>query len=202
MLDLTGHVYGRLTVLGRAERKKGRLAWYCQCSCGTASTVAADDLRSGHAKSCGCLALEVRKTQGGRCSDPLYQSWKSMVARCTNPKHVSYRYYGAKGIAVYAPWVVNFQEFKNHIGPRPTPKHSIDRKDNAIGYMPGNVRWVTDLEQAANRKRTAMVEYQGVTQPLSLLARAHGLCPMLVNKRVFRIGWSVERALTTPVQRR
>jgi hypothetical protein len=118
-----------------------------------------------------------------------------MINRCTDPKHDNYAHYSSAGITVCAEWLSDFQAFISHIGPKPTSKHSVDRIDNAKGYEPGNVRWATSIEQAANRKNTAMVVYQGVSQPLSLLARSHGLCPMLVNKRVVRRGWSVEKAL-------
>jgi hypothetical protein len=118
-----------------------------------------------------------------------------MIKRCTDPKHDSYAHYSSAGITVCAEWISDFQAFLSHIGPKPTSKHSVDRIDNAKGYEPGNVRWATSLEQSANRKRTTMVDYQGVRQPLSLLARAYGLQPILVYKRVITRGWSVEKAL-------
>jgi hypothetical protein len=67
------------------------------------------------------------------------------------------------------------------------------------GYEHGNVRWATGREQQANRKNTTFIEYLGVRQPLAALAHAHGLAPKVVNSRVFRYGWTVEKALTTPV---
>ena len=60
--DLTGHVFGRLTVLHRSEKKTpNRLAtWVTQCACGEIREVRADRLKGGHAKSCGCLQTDVR----------------------------------------------------------------------------------------------------------------------------------------------
>lgn len=52
--DLTGRQFGKLTVLSRAENKKDRVAWLCQCSCGRLHTVTAHDLKQEHVKSCGC----------------------------------------------------------------------------------------------------------------------------------------------------
>ena len=40
------------------------------------------------------------------------------------------------------------------LGPRPTPNHTIDRIDNNKGYEPGNIRWATRKEQAANKETT------------------------------------------------
>jgi hypothetical protein len=118
-----------------------------------------------------------------------------MVSRCTRKTDKDYPRYGAAGVNVCTEWLSDFQAFLSHVGPKPTDSHSIDRVDNARGYEPGNVRWATSLEQSANRKSTAMVEYQGVVQPLALLARSHGLPPKKVQQRIFRLGWPVEKAL-------
>lgn len=59
--DLTGRVYGSLTVLRRAENHNGRTAWVCRCSCGKEKTVTAHDLKMGKVKSCGCLSLRRYK---------------------------------------------------------------------------------------------------------------------------------------------
>lgn len=55
-LDLTGQRYGKLTVLGPAENMGGYTAWLCRCGCGRETVVPTRHLRSGHTKSCGCLA--------------------------------------------------------------------------------------------------------------------------------------------------
>nr|WP_325186052.1 hypothetical protein [uncultured Oscillibacter sp.] len=55
-LDLTGQRYGKLTVLGPVENMGGRTAWLCRCDCGRETAVLTRRLRSGHTRSCGCLA--------------------------------------------------------------------------------------------------------------------------------------------------
>jgi hypothetical protein len=60
-IDMTGMKCGRLTVISRAEGKRGikpRTRWNCQCDCGNAVVVVATKLRSGRTKSCGCLQVE------------------------------------------------------------------------------------------------------------------------------------------------
>ena len=55
-LDLTGHRYGKLTVIGPAENIGPRTAWLCRCDCGRETVVRSNRLRSGHTTSCGCVA--------------------------------------------------------------------------------------------------------------------------------------------------
>ena len=53
--NLTGLKFGSLTVLSRAPNKDGRVCWHCKCDCGNEVTVRSNVLRSGKAKSCGCI---------------------------------------------------------------------------------------------------------------------------------------------------
>lgn len=53
--DLTGNVYGKLTVIARAEGKFDKPRWVCLCSCGNTKIIRAANLTSGTTKSCGCL---------------------------------------------------------------------------------------------------------------------------------------------------
>lgn len=55
LIDITGQIFGRWTVLGRAENGlSDRTRWNCKCICGKELVVGAKDLRTGHSKSCGC----------------------------------------------------------------------------------------------------------------------------------------------------
>ena len=60
--DLTGKVFGELTVVGPAEKRGGRKYWNCICSCGESTVVSQDNLINGHTKSCGHLAREVQSS--------------------------------------------------------------------------------------------------------------------------------------------
>ena len=52
-----------------------------------------------------------------------------MIHRCTNPNMPNYRNYGGRGISVCSRWM-DFDNFVEDIGDRPTEKHSIDRINN------------------------------------------------------------------------
>lgn len=61
-LDLTGNVFGRLTVLGDdgTRNKNSNVLWLCSCECGNTTHVRADHLKNGRTKSCGCLNEEKK----------------------------------------------------------------------------------------------------------------------------------------------
>ncbi len=82
----------------------------------------------------------------------LYAAWSSIKQRCFNPKSDLYAKYGGRGITMHPAWVESFVAFRDYVGERPSPSHSIDRKRNAGNYEPGNVRWATPSEQAANQR--------------------------------------------------
>lgn len=52
--DLTGRVFGDLTVLKRTKNRRGRTCWICRCRCGKLKAVTAHELKAGKTKSCGC----------------------------------------------------------------------------------------------------------------------------------------------------
>ena len=59
-IDLTGQVFGRLTVCDLAEERRGeKRVWRCDCSCGREHLTTANQLRKGACQSCGCLQKEV-----------------------------------------------------------------------------------------------------------------------------------------------
>lgn len=64
LVDETGNVYGRLTVLRRgpgyiSPGGAREVRWACRCSCGAETLVQGAALRSDHTQSCGCLSAEL-----------------------------------------------------------------------------------------------------------------------------------------------
>ncbi len=146
-----GQRFGWWTVVGlSAVQRNGCQMVWVQCDCGSPRRlVRVSGLYHGHPMSCGC-----RKTHG-QSRTALYLLWKSIKDRCYNPKHVQFKSYGGKGVRLYAAGAALFEVFEQDIlhtiGSKPSPQHSIDRWPNPAGnYEPGNWRWATPSEQAAN----------------------------------------------------
>jgi len=87
----------------------------------------------------------------GMSQTPLYNAWKTMIGRCHNPNHSMYSSYGECGITVCERWR-KFENFYADMGDKPSPAHSIDRKDNSAGYSQENCHWVTRSIQNQNRR--------------------------------------------------
>jgi hypothetical protein len=155
-VDLVGQRFGRLVVVKRAGTLRGA-QWKCRCDCGVTVLACSGDLRKGRPRSCGCLITKPSTPPqtwshfSGTIASPEYVSWQAMRARCADTNHPRY---GGRGISVYRAWIDNFDAFFEHVGPRPSPDHSLDRINNDGDYEPGNVRWATRKEQAANRSTT------------------------------------------------
>lgn len=96
---------------------------------------------------------KVTNFKHGMVQRPEYRAWVSMKNRCFNRNNPSYAEYGGRGISIHPEWVNDFVAFFEHIGPRPSPEHSLDRyPDNDGNYEPGNVRWATKKQQSENRR--------------------------------------------------
>lgn len=151
---------------------------------------------TAHCPTCGASFSITHGAAGYGVTSAEYHAWTSMKARCTNQNATNYRHYGGRGITVALEWMTSFEAFVNHVGGRPSKKHSLDRIDNNRGYEPGNVRWATAIEQAGNRRSSVPISHDGLTQSISAWGRTIGLPKRTLSDRL-KNGWSVERALTT-----
>jgi hypothetical protein len=162
---MIGSVFGYLTVIELSKHispDKQRV-YLCSCKCGNRVNVLAGNLRRGNSKSCGCARRKTCATlmaklnfKHGETDTKLWKTWKGVVERTTCKTSSHYHRYGGAGIGIHKDWLV-YEVFAAYIGHPPSDKHTVDRIDNSKGYEPGNVRWATAKEQAANRKTNVRV---------------------------------------------
>jgi hypothetical protein len=84
-----------------------------------------------------------------------YNTWLGMRQRCHDPNAENYPRYGGLGITVCDRWFNSFDAFLADMGERPDGR-TLDRVDRTGSYEPGNCRWATAVEQAANRRKPAL----------------------------------------------
>lgn len=160
MVDISGQRFGRLRVTWPDGRTRSGIIWTCICDCGAITHIPASRLREGKSGSCGCRTREATATRigaisptfrHGMCESREYRTWASMLKRCTKPGAKAFPYYGGRGIAVCDRWLHSFENFYADMGPKPQGL-SIDRINNDGNYEPGNCRWATAKQQAANKR--------------------------------------------------
>lgn len=117
-----------------------------------------------------------------------------MKARCENENDPKYPRYGARGITVCDRWRNSFENFFADMGPRPSKLHTIDRKDNDLGYSPNNCRWATKKEQQRNMSRNHKLTVRGETKTIAEWAEIQELNPGTIHGRLRR-GLSDEAAV-------
>lgn len=196
-----GSKFGLLTALQEGPRRNGRECWECMCQCGTPRVVSRRSLLQG-TQSCGCLKSSRSKeahTIHGMKDTPEWRAWQGAKARITNSGGRDYARYGGRGLTMSFEWEADFMNFYRDVGPRPSNKHSLDRIDNSLGYIPGNVRWATAKEQATNRRSTRLLTHKGLTKSITEWAAHLGINRGTLQRRVNK-GWGIERALTAPVR--
>lgn len=159
--DLVGTRFGRLLVTALVEATKSGNVWLCQCDCGGTSLRPTSQLKKTKTSGCkDCERLrraEIHLTHGGAFGGKsrLYNLWKGMRNRCSDPDNL---HYGAKGIKVCEEWqdFAPFRRWANEHGYANTL--SIDRIDPNQGYSPQNCEWVTRDENSRRVFRPRNVE--------------------------------------------
>ncbi len=196
VIDLTGRVFGRLTVVEQVPQPAWDTGhcvkwWLCRCECGKNSRVRGHHLKAG-TQSCGCLNRELVSTsctKHGLYKSREYGIWASMIQRCCNPTAILFPRYGGKGLTVDDRWR-DFANFYADMGPAPDG-HSIDRIDNAKGYAPGNCQWSDAFQQNRNRSLSNWIEWGGERLTVSEWSRK-----LRVSRNTVKSHWKQHQSLS------
>lgn len=198
-IDITGKKYNKLTAIDRVENSKnGKTRWLCLCECGNKTIVSGSNLKNGLVKSCGCLSHEHswnRYVEDN--SKRLYSVWCGIKGRCKNKNNPSYKNYGGRGITICEEWE-NFLTFESWSYKNGYKENmTIERNDVNGNYCPENCCWIPKNKQASNRRTCYKIEYNGQIVNLSDLCEKLGLNYKRVHNRIHKLGWSVEKAIST-----
>lgn len=125
---------------------------------------------------------------------PEYNAWCHMRSRCLNSRHADYSYYGGRGISVCSEWK-SFAVFLSDMGRKPSAKHTLQRKNNQLGYSKSNCQWSLMEFQNRNKRTNILVTLKGETRCLAEWCRILGQNYDLAKHRISRLSWDKVRAL-------
>ena len=134
----------------------------------------------------------------GMSKHPAYNSWRGMKERCSNPKHICYKYYGTKGVRVCEAWLT-FNGFWRDMESTWRPGLTLEREDSGKDYSPTNCRWATYAEQMLNQSRNHYVDTPKGIMLLHDAARVSGLHRTTIYSRI-KAGWSTDALFLPPQQ--
>ena len=186
--------------------KKLRRAYELVCHCGVHFWVCGPHV--SRTKCCGCSNKKYthKFTCGTSEERAFYSVWQGIKGRVKGTSRLGKKYYADRGINMSPVWeefenfhAHMFESYKKHKQENKTT--TIERIDNNGHYTPENCRWATRKEQVMNRRTTVFIKHNGEDRPLAVWAEEKGLTKKALRNRLAR-GWSVERALTQPLQKR
>lgn len=192
--DYTGIKKNRLTFMRldhiHTQPSGGKVPyWELFCECGSRVVISAQDVMSGHTKSCGCYQKERASESNSthrKTKTRLYRIWENMKKRCMNENTPKHKNYGARGITIADEWL-NFGDFEkwamnNGYG----DKLTIERINVNGNYEPSNCEWIALEDQAKNRTNTHVFLIDGKKYSTSELSEYSGLKPKTILARYYR----------------
>lgn len=144
---------------------------------------------------------QLKKVLDKKTYVKLRNAWYGMMRRCYTDERPDYHHYREFGITICDEWLNNFDSFALWSLNNGMEEHlTLDRIDNNEGYSPDNCRWVSKKIQNNNTSVNRTLTFRGEEKTLSEWADTMGLNYDVLWARI-KAGWSVERALTTPLLR-
>lgn len=191
-VDLSGRVFGALTVIKYEKSEKEKRFYQCICSCGRKCVIKGVNMINGYTKSCGCKKYKYGPDQ--EKTKKVRTSFYRMRFRCygNDPDHELYR---IKGIVVSPDWQT-FESFYSDMAESWFPGATLDRIDGDGNYSKENCRWVTMVENLRNKKSNKMTHELAekirseVGLPMVEIAAKYNLRPNHVSRIFHGVRWN------------
>lgn len=206
--QMIGTEKGFMKVIGvKKDGRKSRLI--IQCACGKQTEMMKCYFLDKRRTSCGCRYGVSRENSHlykyGSAKTRLNNLYFSIKRRCYDENSTSYKNYGGRGIKMCDEWLgehgfENFSEWAYSTGYDENAKRgecTIDRIDVNGNYEPNNCRWITNKEQANNKRNNRYIELNGEKLSFTEWCDRYGVTPCSVYYRMGR-GMNFEEALTAP----
>lgn len=196
--DLTGKIFGDLTVIGIGAKVSPLTSWLCKCKCGVIKNILRGNLISGRQVSCGChnrIMAKKSHTTHGLSRTRIYKIWSGMISRCYNSKVENYSSYGGRGICVSDEWKRSFETFYNDMNGSYKEHLELDRVDVNGNYCKENCRWVTTKENARNKRNTLYLTIDGHTKPLCQWAEESNVNYYRAHERFYKTSFNGSQIL-------
>lgn len=154
-----------LTVVTELPARKHKLReermFLCNCDCGGKRILGSTNIfrkKVSPNLSCGCFGKrKLFKTKNTEYYRRLYNVWHKMKYRCEVPTSSDWHKYGERGIKVSERWQ-DFGVFYDDMIDTYQAGLTIERVDVNGNYCKENCIWITNEDQAKNRRTTVWVD--------------------------------------------
>ncbi|KAA0679435.1 hypothetical protein [Roseomonas genomospecies 6] len=152
-----GQEFGFWTVIGfshRDERSRNQ-HWVCRCRCGAEKPVNSTNLLRGISTKCAdCADIESRGAQNAQWKGSAHVpgTYVTSLRHSARERGIEFtitvddleaQWVAQEGRCAYTGELLGFPEVMNARGMIRTDfTASVDRRDSAVGYVPGNIQWV------------------------------------------------------------
>lgn len=132
-----------------------------------------------------------------------YRIWKAIKTRCNNPNAPFYYLYGGRGIKVewgsFEDFYKDmFKSYEIHVKEFSEKNTSIDRINSNGNYCKTNCHWATARQQSINTSQNRRLILNGKNKTLIEWSEEMGISRKVIHGRLDRLGWSIQKTLTTP----
>lgn len=200
-----GAKYGDITIienLGKIKNNDEHDYYKIKCKCDTEQVIRDTLIKTGKKTCCYNCAKKLHSSyKHGKTNTRLFNIWQSMKERCNLKTCHAYKDYGGRGIKICDDWENNFINFYNWaMSNGYNDKLTIDRIDVNGNYEPNNCRWANKIVQANNCRSNRLLTLNGETYTMAEWGRKTGIGGYNIENRLNKYGWSIEKALTTPIK--